>query len=98
MILRKLYKCPRADAVMNIEVVHQDTEHAELFLDNITVAEILRVYLAEQGVDFVAWRREHPSKPVVLKITSEKGVAKSVDVAVSALKKNLDLLRAGLKK
>ncbi len=83
---------------MNIEVVHQDKENAELFLDNITVAEILRVYLAEQGVDFVAWRREHPSKPIVLKITSEKGVAKSVDAAVSALKKNLDLLRAGLKK
>jgi len=83
---------------MNIEVVYQDKDHAELFLDNITVAEILRVYLSEQGVDFVAWRREHPSKPVVLKINSEKGVAKSVDAAVSALKKNLDSLRVALKK
>jgi len=83
---------------MNIEVVYQDKDHAELFLDNITVAEILRVYLSEQGVDFVAWRREHPSKPVVLKINSEKGVAKSVDAAVSTLKKNLDSLRVALKK
>ncbi len=82
---------------MNIQVVHQDKENAELFLDNITVAEALRVYLVEQDVDFVAWRREHPSKPVVLKITSGKGVAKSVDAAINALKKNLDSLRAGLK-
>ena len=83
---------------MNISVEEQDKTHAEIKLDNITVAEILRIYLVGTGVDFVAWRREHPSKPVVLKITSEKGVGKSVTAAVGALKKDLESLRAGLKK
>ena len=83
---------------MNVDVIHQDKANAEIRLDNITIAEILRVYLAEQGADFVAWRREHPSKPVVMKLTSEKGVAKMMGTAVSALKKDLDSLRAGLKK
>lgn len=83
---------------MNVDVIHQDKANAEIRLDNITIAEILRVYLAEQGADFVAWRREHPSKPVVMKLTSEKGVSKMMGLAVSALKKDLDSLRAIFKK
>jgi DNA-directed RNA polymerase subunit L len=83
---------------MNIEVVTRDKALVELNLDNATAAEILRVYLVAQGADFAAWRREHPSKPVMLRIESEKGVGKAVSAAVSALKKDLDALRSGLKK
>lgn len=82
---------------MNIEVVTQNKALVELHVDNSTVAEIMRVYLAEQGADFAAWRREHPSKPVILRIESEKGVGKAVGVAAAALRKDLDALRSGLK-
>ena len=83
---------------MNVSVVHQDKASAELHLDNITVAEIMRVYAVEQGADFVAWRREHPSKLFIFMIKSEKGVSKTIGGTVSAIKKDLDSLRAGLKK
>lgn len=83
---------------MNVEIVSQDKGHADVHLDSITIAEIMRVYLVENGADFAAWRREHPSKPVIFKIQSEKGVGKAVIAAVGALKKDLDSMRAALKK
>ena len=51
---------------MNIEIVKQEKDEIELRIDNLTVAEILREYLNRQGVEFAAWRREHPTKPIVL--------------------------------
>ncbi|MBI2451986.1 hypothetical protein HYV50_02825 [Candidatus Pacearchaeota archaeon] len=75
---------------MNIEIVKQDKNEVEVKLDSITVAEILRVYLNEHGVDFAAWRREHPDKPIIMRIQSDKSVKKEVSEAVSAIKKDLD--------
>ncbi len=84
---------------MQIEMLKSDKNEVELRIDNLTVAETLRVYLNEQGIDFAAWRREHPSKPVVFKIKSSKStVKKAVSEAVSAIKKDLAVLEATLKK
>lgn len=84
---------------MNIEVIKNEKNEIDLRIDNLTVAEILRVYLNEQGVDFAAWRREHPSKPLIFKIESaDKNVKKVVADAVSAIKKDCDKLVSGLKK
>lgn len=60
---------------MQINVLSQDKHSAQIQLDNVTVAEIVRVYAYKVGAEFVAWRREHPSKPIVLLI---KGGDKSV--------------------
>ena len=47
----------------------------------------------ENGADFAAWRREHPSKPLVFKIQSkDKNVKKVVSDAVLAIKKDCDAL------
>ena len=84
---------------MNIEVVKSEKNDIEVKLDNLTVAEILRVYLNDIGVDFAAWRKEHPSKPILLKVkTSGKSVKKAISEAVSAVKKDCDKLISGLKK
>ena len=84
---------------MNVEVISHDKHSAEFKIDNLTVAEILRIYLNESGVDFAAWRREHPSKPLIMKIqTSEGTVAKAVADASAAIKKDCDKLAALLKK
>ena len=84
---------------MNIQVVKAEKSEVELRIDNLTVAEIMRVYLYDQGVDFAAWRREHPSKPLIFKIeSSDKSVKKAVSDAVSAIKKDCDKLSAALKK
>ena len=84
---------------MNIEVLKSDKGNIELKIDNTTIAEILRVYLYEQGVDFAAWRREHPSKPLIFKIESkDKGVKKAVSDAVSAIKSDCDKILKVVKK
>ncbi len=82
---------------MNIEVVVAEKDALDLRIDNLTVAEVLRVYLNEQGVDFAAWRREHPSKPLVFHIKSSH-VKKSVRDAITAIKKDCDKLLDAVKK
>ncbi len=84
---------------MNIEIVKQEKNSVELTIDNLTVAEILRVYLNEQGIEFAAWKREHPSKPLVFKIESSgKTAKKAVSDAVEAVKKDCDKIVSLLKK
>ena len=44
----------------------------------------------KQGIEFAAWRREHPTKPVLMRIAVSSGsVKKAVSEAVSAVKKDL---------
>jgi len=84
---------------MNIEILSSEKNVIEMKIDNVTIAEILRVYLNEAGVDFAAWRREHPSKPIIFRIESgDKNVKKAVSEAISAIGKDLDKIKAGLKK
>jgi DNA-directed RNA polymerase subunit L len=84
---------------MNIEIIKQEKNEAEIQLDNGTVAEVLRVYLNMQGVEFAAWRREHPTKPVLMRIESSgKTVKKEVSDAIAAISKDLDKIKNSLKK
>jgi DNA-directed RNA polymerase subunit L len=84
---------------MDIELLKQEKNDIEIKIDNITIAEILRVYLNKQGIEFAAWRRDHPSKPVIMKImSSSKTVKKEVSDAAAAIKKDLDKLSKGVKK
>lgn len=78
---------------MDVEIISQESDMMELRVDNLTVAEILRVYLNEKGVKFAAWRRDHLTKPVIFRIeTSGKTVKKAIAEAVSLIDKDLDSL------
>ena len=84
---------------MDVQIISQESDKIELRVDNLTVAEILRVYLNEQGVKFAAWRRDHLTKPVIFKIESSgKTVKKAVSEAVSAINKDLNGLLKGIDK
>lgn len=84
---------------MNIEIIKQEKDDVEFFIDNSTVAEIARVYLNEQGVKFAAWRRQHPSKPLIMRIQSSSGtVKKAVSEAVAAATKDVESVISILKK
>ena len=84
---------------MEVEFVKQEKDEVELRVDNQTVAELLRVYLNEQGVKFAAWRVEHPSKPIVFKIHVRSGTVKrAVSDAISAINKDLGKLSGVLKR
>ncbi|MBS3089488.1 hypothetical protein J4461_01240 [Candidatus Pacearchaeota archaeon] len=84
---------------MNIEIVKQDKNEMEFRTDNLTLAEILRVYLNEQKVELAVWRREHPSKPILFKIISkDESVGKVISKAITAIKKDTSKLTGLLKK
>ncbi len=84
---------------MNVEVIKNEKNSAEIRVDNLTIAEILRIYLNRNGVQFAAWRREHPSKPLVFKIESSgKIVKKEVSEAVEMIKKDCNKILSLLKK
>ncbi len=82
---------------MNIEIIESEKGKLTLTLDNLTTAEVLRAYLYEQGVQFAAWRREHPSKPLLFTIEDDH-VKKVFSAAVHALTKDCEKLAALVKK
>lgn len=76
-----------------------DKHDMEINIDNLTIAEILKVYLYDAGADFAAWRREHPSKPIIFKIqSSDKTVKKAVSDSIAMIKKDCSKILAVLKK
>ncbi len=85
---------------MELTILKSSKEEIELEIENLTIAEILRVYLnKDASVTFAAWRREHPTKrPVLLVKTKGKTAKKAIDDAVSAITKDLDKLEADFKK
>lgn len=85
---------------MEIEMLSDEKNSAEFKIDNSSVAEVLRVYLNKvEGVRLAAWKREHPSKPLMFKIECEgKTVRKAVSEAVLAIKKELGTFEKTAKK
>ena len=76
---------------MELKILRDEKNELELQLDNQTVAEIVRVYLNEdKDVKFAAWRKEHYSKPLVLKVETEgKTAKKALQDAISKIQKDL---------
>ena len=85
---------------MEINILESSKDEIKLELENLTIAEILRVYLnKDDSVSFAAWRREHPTKnPVLLVRTKGKTAKKAINDAVSKITKDLDKIESDFKK
>jgi len=84
---------------MNVEVISAEPHLMELRVDNLTVVELLRVYLNKNNIKFAAWRRDHLTKPVIFRIESSgKTVKKDIIEAISGISKDLDVLSKIVKK
>ena len=84
---------------MEVEIVKNDKDDMEIKVDDLTVAEVLRTYLNRAGIQFAAWKKEHPSKPVIFKIQSSSGtVKKAISDAIAAVSKDLSSIEKGLSK
>ncbi len=86
---------------MKIEYLKKEDKEAEIMLNNLTIAEILRVYLnKDDNVDFAAWRREHPTKDPVLKIKTgkDRNVDKAVEMAANQIEQEADSFVKDFKK
>ena len=85
---------------MELVVLKNPKEEIEVELENLTLVELLRVYLnKDSAVSFAAWRRDHPSEKPVLKVTTKgKTAKKALSDAVSSVIKDLDSLEDDFKK
>ena len=83
-----------------MKILKNEKEEIELEFDDVTLPEILRVYLNnDSSVSFVAWKRDHPTKnPVLLVKTKGKTAKKAVNDAVEHITKDLDKASADFKK
>ena len=77
---------------MEIKVLKSSKDEIEVELDSVTLAEILRVYLnKDSSVKLGAWKTEHYSKPLIMKITSEgKSAKKALQDAIAGAQKDLE--------
>ena len=77
---------------MEVTVLSNKGNVLEIQLDDLTIAEVLRVYLhKDSSVEFAAWKREHPTKPVVLRIeTKGKTPKKALEDAVKLVEKEAE--------
>jgi len=85
---------------MEIKVLEDSKNEIKVELDNLTMVEILRVYLNKDStVETAVWNRDHPTKnPVLYVKTKGKTAKKAVDDAVKALTKDLDSISSDFKK
>jgi DNA-directed RNA polymerase subunit L len=84
---------------MEVKVINMEKDFCEVSVDNITIAEIVRVYLNNQGIKFAAWRKEHPTRPVTFRVESSgKTVKKAISDAISEIKQELNKMSSEIKK
>lgn len=75
---------------MEIKILKDEKEELEVELENITLAEILRIYLnKDSDVEFVAWKREHPTRKPILNVRG-KNPKKAIKDGVAMITKDLD--------
>lgn len=77
---------------MEIDILRSSKDEIEMQVENLTIAELLRVYLnKDPSVSFAAWKREHPSEKTILNVKSKgKTVKKAVGDAIAAITKDLN--------
>lgn len=85
---------------MDINILKSSKDEMEVELENLAIAELLRVYLnKDSSVIFAAWKRDHPSeKPILAVKTKGKTVKKALNDAIVLIIKNLDKLEGDFKK
>ena len=85
---------------MKVHFLKDEKNEAEIEMDNLTIAELLRVYLSnDDKVEFVAWKREHQNKNPILKIkTDGESARKALSDAISHIEKEADKLVSEFKK
>ena len=74
---------------MEIKILKDEKNELDIEISNLTIAEILRVYLNKEGAKLAAWRKEHETKNPVLHIEADNP-KKLLKNAIKALEKEID--------
>lgn len=85
---------------MDVQIIKEDKNELEATIDNQTIVEIVRSYLnKDSSVKLAAWKKEHYSKPLILKIRTEgKTARKAFSEAIAAIQKDLDKYKSEFSK
>jgi len=85
---------------MEIKILKDEKNELEFQINNQTIAELVRVYLnQDSSVKLGAWKKEHYSKPIVMKISTEgKTAKKALHDAIAKAQKDLKRYEAEFKK
>lgn len=85
---------------MEYKIIKDEKNELEIEIDNLTVAEILRIALnKDDSVKFAAWRRDHIMKnPIILIKTDGKSAKKALQDSIGSIEKQLDKLLEDFKK
>lgn len=85
---------------MDLKIVKDEKNDLEVSIDNQTIAELVRVYLNQDDkVVLGAWKKEHYSKPLILKVVTEgKTAKKALSEAIGRAMKDLDKYKNEFKK
>ncbi|MEI6058615.1 MAG: RpoL/Rpb11 RNA polymerase subunit family protein [archaeon] len=83
---------------MEIKFIKEEKNELDIEMDSLTLAELLRAYLNEEGlVDVAAWKREHPMKNPVLHIEADNPKS-AVKKAIAAIEKDVEKVLEEFKK
>lgn len=82
---------------MDVKILKDEKNEMDLEVDSLTIAELLRVYLNQEGAEIAAWKRDHPKKNPVLHIKGDNP-KKLVKKAISSIEKELDKAAEEFKK
>lgn len=85
---------------MEMNILESSKNEIKLELENITIAEILRVYLnKDSSVSLAVWKREHlTKKPILVVQTKTKAAKKAIQDAAAEIEKDLDKIENDFKK
>ena len=77
---------------MELKIIKDEKNELDVQIGNQTVAELVRIYLnQDDSVKMGAWRKEHYSKPLILKIVTEgKTPKKALSDAIAKARKDLE--------
>ena len=83
---------------MIAKVLKEDKDSIEVEVDNLTIAEIIRSYAwKNKNVVFAGWRREHPTKPIVLILKTKEKPAAVLKEIVEDISSVLDRIKKDVK-
>jgi DNA-directed RNA polymerase subunit L len=85
---------------MEIKIINDEKNELIFSINNQTVAEVIRTYLnKDSSIKLAAWKKEHYSKPLIMKIKTEgKTAKKALSEAISKIQKDLDKYKEEFKK
>ncbi len=82
---------------MEIKILKDEKSEMDIELSNLTIAEVLRVYLNKEGAKLAVWKRDHPTKNPILHIEGDNP-KKLLKKAIASLEKETDKIVDEFKK